>query len=253
MFKIFNTYSTVVVLSLSVLAGCDTDSTTGSTTSSTGGTSTTGTVVSNTGTVAHKNFSLLASDVFPAVIDTTTNVFTKTDVDMTAYIGDRNNQTLTHSQTIRFYSEYGLIEPSCSTVDGACSVSWSAIKRPETGGPGADLVVNIVAVTTGEESFDDLNGNGVFDDADNFSALQDLEEPYIDSDNNGSFSAGDIIIDVVSTNDPTGVNGIHDLADGFFNGAGCTHSTLCGVRTSIEIFDGNNITISGPPPAPATP
>ena len=119
---------------------------------------------SNAGTVSQTNFSLLTADVAPAVIDVGTNIFTKTDVELTVYIGDRKNQTLTDAHTIYFVAEYGLVEPSCVTDDGSCSVTWSAIKRPVAGGPASDGYVTITAYTTGEEGFTDSNGNNVFDD-----------------------------------------------------------------------------------------
>lgn len=239
MHKLFNkkTAGLGLAISMSVMMGCDNE------TFPTGDSD----LDSNSGVIAQKNFSILVSDVAPVVIDPATNTFTKTDITVTAYIGDRNNQTLTDSHTIRFFSEYGLIEPTCTTEDGFCTVTWSAIKRPDAGGPGSDLVVTIVAVTSGEESFLDTNGNGLFDDGDTFSVTHDLEEPFIDADESNSFSTGDIIIDAISTNDTTGRNAVHDAADGFFNGSGCTHTTLCGTRTSIDIFTTNIFRINGPP------
>jgi hypothetical protein len=210
-------------------------------------------IVTNPGTVSQKNFSLLTADVMPAVIDATTGVFTQTDVELTAYTGDRNNQSLSDAHTIYFVPEYGLVNPpSCVTEEGKCTVTWSAIKRPVAGGPASDGYVTITAYTIGEEGFTDSNGNNVFDDND--AGFEDLEEPYVDADNvwtgSNGFTAGDLIIDVVSTNDPTGVNGVHDIADGFFNGLGCTHSSLCGTATSIAVFDSvtmsiiSNVTLS---------
>lgn len=188
------------------------------------------------GTISQTNFSLLTADIYPAVIDGATGDFTKTDVELTVFIGDRNNQALTDAHTVLFVPEYGLVSPSsCVTEEGSCTVTWSAIKRPDAGGPGSDGFVTITAYSTGEEGFTDTNGNSVFDDGD--AAFDDLEEPYVDIDESGDYTAGDIIIDVVSTNDPTGANGLHDLADGFFNGPGCTHTSLCGDRKSIAVFD----------------
>lgn len=187
-----------------------------------------------TGVVSQKNFSVLTSDFNPKVIDSTDGSFTKTDLTITAFIGDRNNRTLGDAHTIYFVSEYGLIDPnSCVTVNGSCSVTWSAITPPVAGGPASDYLATVTGYTIGEEAFTDSNGNGTFDDGETFS---DIEEPYLDADNSGTFNAGDIIIDVISTNDPTGVNGQHDLADSFFNGGGCTHSSLCGVRASTMVF-----------------
>jgi len=205
----------------------------------------------NSGAISFKNFSLLASDTQPTVIDPTTGIFTQTDVTMTVFIGDRNNQILTDEHTIYFRTEYGTITPSCITANGFCEVTWSAIKRPEAGGPGDDLRVTIVAYTIGEESFTDTNGNGIFDDADG-STFVDLEEPYVDSNENGMYDFGEDIIDVVNGNDLTGINGVHDIGDTFFNGTGCTHSSLCStlVITNATIWDSNTLKIDGPPVAP---
>ena len=102
------------------------------------------TATTNPGVISQKNFSILADDPAPTVIDPTTGTFTKTDVELTIYIGDRNNQTITDAHTVSFVSEYGLINPSFCVTDatGTCSVTWSAIKRPDPGGPGSDRCRN---------------------------------------------------------------------------------------------------------------
>ena len=230
----------LVASSAFLLAGCSEDNSEFQTPSNT--------VNANSGIVSQNNFSLLTANINPGVIDGTTGVFTRTEVELTAYIGDRNNQKLSDAHTVFFVTEYGLIEPSCVTEDGSCSVTWTAIKRPDAGRPGSDGAVTITAYTIGEESFTDTNGNGLFDDGD--AGFDDLEEPYVDVDESGIYNTGDIIIDTVSTNDPSGQNGAHDIADGFFNGGGCTHSVLCGVRTSTTIFDqvSMNITVNVPQP-----
>lgn len=128
-----------------LLASCGQDNTSFETPNTSG-------TATNSGVISQKNFSLLTADINPAVIDATTGTFTKTDVELTVYIGDRNNQTLTDAHTINFEAEYGLIEPSCVTKKGSCSVTWSAIKRPDAGGPGSDGIVSITAYTSGEEA-----------------------------------------------------------------------------------------------------
>lgn len=210
----------------------------------------TASVTTNPGVISQKNFSILASESQPTVIDPLTNIFTKTDVTLTIFTGDRNNQTVTDGHIVLFMSEYGLINPpSCTTgADGTCEVTWSAIKRPDTGGPGDDMRATITAYTTGEEAFTDSNGNSVFDDGD--AGFDDIEEPYVDVNENDIYNTGDTIIDVVSTNDTTGTNGQHDIADGFFNGGGCTHTSLCADRTSITVWDDISLKIDGPPGTP---
>ena len=224
--------TTTLLASAIYIAGCSDDNSSFETPNTSG-------TASNSGVVSQTNFSLLTADIYPAIIDGTTGDFTKTDVELTVFIGDRNNQVLTDAHTVHFVAEYGLIEPSCVTEDGTCSVTWSAIKRPVAGGPASDGFVTITAYTLGEEGFTDTNGNGVFDDGD--TGFVDLEEPYVDADyvfsvaSNG-FSTGDVIINVPNTLDPSGTNLDHDIADGLYNGPACTHSFSCGT-TSIMIFD----------------
>jgi len=192
-----------------------------------------------TGVISEKNFSMLESDINPAVIDGTTGALSKTDVTLTIYIGDRFNHTLGDAHTVYFRAGYGLINPStCVTKDGTCTVTWSAIKYPDMSSTGnaPNGYVGVTAYSTGEESFTDTNGNGTFDDGESF---QDLEEPYVDVNTDGAFDTGDLIIDVPSTTDPKGDNGVHDLGDGMFNGGGCTHSTLCSNRTSVTVVSKN--------------
>ncbi len=203
--------------------------------------------VKNSGVISAKNFSILADTPQPTVIDPTTNAFTKTDVKITAYIGDRKNQMLTDQHTIFFRTEYGTIDPSCVTKNGSCSVTWSAIKRPVPGGPGSDLMVTIIAYTIGEESFTDKNGNNIYDNADG-SSFVDEDEPYVDANENGVYDFGEEIVDTVNGNDLTGKNGVHDIGDGFFNGPGCTHTSLCSktVINDATIWVSTALKIDGP-------
>ena len=215
-------------------------------------------VATNPGTISQKHFSILADEPSPTVIDPTSGTFTRTDVVLTINIGDRENHTLTDPHTVTFVSEYGLINPpSCDTgTDGTCSVTWTAISRPDPDGPGSDFNVTITAYAVGEEAFTDSNGNGILDDGD--AGFEDLEEPYVDADDVDSndipdapsggddeFTPGDIIIDVVNALDPSGANGAHDPGDQLFNGTGCTHSSWCSPRPTIMVWDDIILRIDG--------
>ncbi len=208
----------------------------------------TSSVPTNNGVVALKNFSILASEPQPTVIDPTTGVFTQTSVTMTANIADRRDITLSDAHTVYFRAEYGVFDTDhCVTTKGKCSVTWTATKRPVTGGPGSDLKVTIIAYTTGEESFTDKNGNFIYDDADG-NTFDDQEEPYVDANENKVYDTGEEIVDTVNGNDLTGKNGVHDIADGFFNGSGCQHSSLCSqtVINNATIWTKNVLKIDGP-------
>jgi len=203
----------------------------------------------NTGTISDKNFRL-GADLSPAVLNTN-GTLNFVEVDVTINIGDRNNQILTDSHTVFFATEWGLIEESCVTEDGFCSVKWqtsdgSNFPANDTGGrtagsPGS----TIVAYTLGEESFNDLNDNGSYDDIDG--SFTDIEEPYIDVNRNGIHDvASEPIIDVVNGNDPAGANGVHDIADGFFNGPGCTHTVNCSLVSTSFIWGSLALKLDGP-------
>ncbi|WP_395806602.1 hypothetical protein [Archangium minus] len=64
-------------------------------------------------------------------------------------------------------------------------------RRPDPIRPGKennprDNLVSIIAITTGEEAFDDLNNNGTYDQGEPF---VDLTEPFVDNNDNGTWDA----------------------------------------------------------------
>lgn len=205
----------------------------------------------NSGVVSQKNFNILADNIAPDVYDPISNTFTSDSVTITASIGDRYNQTLTDSHTIYFATEYGLIDPSCITINGTCDVTWTTsgttgfpandIGGPSVGSPGN----TIIAYTFGEESFTDLNGNGYYDDPDG--GFIDLQEPYIDVGNDAVYDiTTDIVIDTVNGNDLTGANAQHDYYDSFFNGPGCLHSVNCSTTVaSATVWAGVLLKLDG--------
>lgn len=200
----------------------------------------------NAGTVSQTNFTVLAADLFPAIFDGTS--FQETSVEISVKIGDLDNQLLTDAHTVFFKTEWGLIEKSCTTIDGKCSVTWETSSSDNF---PADALNTIVAWTVGEEGFTDSNGNGKFDAAD--TTFEDLEEPFLDADRDGVFNegAGDKLIDVVNGNDLTGANGQHDFGDTFLNSPNCTDSPLCStVRNTTYIWNDVQLTMTGPPAAP---
>ena len=208
-----------------------------------------GTSGPNSGVISSDNFTILSDDLTPTIFaDPTKNIFTFTELKITAKIGDRNNQKLVDSHTIFFKTEWGLIEPSCVTKDGSCSVTW----QTSSGGTApSDHKNTILAYAVGEESFSDVNGNAIFDDGDNDTpSFTDLEEPYVDSNRNSMYDIGEQIADVVNGNDTTGENGLHDFGDTFFNGKGCTHSSLCSAaHKTVYVWDDVQIDMNGPPSA----
>ena len=203
----------------------------------------------NSGVISQKNFTILSSDLTPSIFaDPALDTFTFTELDITVRIGDRNNQVLTDAHTVYFKTEWGLIQPSCVTENGTCSVTWQTSSGDTA--PN-DHKNTIMAYSIGEESFTDVNGDAIFDDNDNATpSFSDIEEPFVDSNRNRMYDAGEPITDVVNGNDATGENGEHDFGDTFFNGNGCTHTSLCSENfKTISVWDDVQINMDGPPAA----
>jgi hypothetical protein len=220
-----------------VIAGCDSDTSSWE--------SQNNDLAVNTGVVSQKNFTILSEELQPDIfLAPGICAFTYTELKMTVIVGDRYNRVLTDPHTVHFETEWGLLKnSSCTTVDGTCEVTWTTSSCDDV---PADHTNTIMAYTIGEESFDDANGNNLFDDGDTI--FDDLEEPYVDANNNNIYDSGEKIIDVPNGNDLTGVNGVHDIGDTFFNGGGCTHSSLCStVINSIYVWDQVVIQMDGAP------
>ena len=211
----------------------------------------TSTTPTNNNLISQNNFTILFSPVNPAFVDPTTGDYTAVTADVSVQIGDNNNQLITGGRVINFRTEWGLIDPSCTTEDGGCSVTWRS-GSPDT--MPADWLNTIIAYSNdGQESYADLNGNGIFDDGDTFGndTYADVEEPYINADesNNGfvsTFTTGDIVIDTINGVDLTGANTTHDNGDGLFNGPNCAHSTLCSTtRSTVTVWEDGTQLLNG--------
>jgi len=238
-----NRFLTITLLTSSMyIAGCSDDN-------SSFETPNTSDTPTNPGTASQKNFTILSEELEPAIFaEPSKNTLTYTELNITVYVGDRNNQRLTDAHTVFFETEWGLIDPSCVTVDGSCSVKWSTSSADEA---PADHKNTIMAYTLGEESFTDINGNGVFDDGDTATPpFDDLEEPYVDYNRNGFYDSGEFIVDGV---DPSRTPEQHDTGDFLFNGPGCEHSSLCSTVTSIYVWDDVQLSMDGPPVTTTTP
>ncbi|MEH6588908.1 MAG: hypothetical protein V7746_01560 [Halioglobus sp.] len=128
---------------------------------------------------------------------------------LTVRMADKYNNPVADGTSAVFTTEYGSIEDTCSTLGGACSVTWTSqsprfptfgqemirtIDSPDyrctahsgSGGPCPDDMGEIrglrSAVTVyaiGEEFFIDQNGNGLYDEGETF---ENLPEAF--SDNN---------------------------------------------------------------------
>ncbi len=150
-------------------------------------------------------------------------------ITVTAFAADGFNNPVPDGVGLSFVTEGGTIEPECFTSNGQCSVIWTS-QNPRPG----DGVVTIMVSAQGGESFQDENGNGVFDDGDLFT---DLTEAYLDVNWNQARDVGERYIDF-------NLNGAFDLADGLYGGPSCNHSTLCAAETAVTVSDQNQIVMS---------
>ena len=149
---------------------------------------------------------------------------------VTVHAADRNNNPVPNNTAIRFLTNGGSIEPQCLTTDGVCTVTWT-----EHDPTPVTLEAIILAYTVGEESFTDLNDNGLYDAGELFT---DIPEPFFDLNNNGTRDAGtEEFVD--ADNDKT-----FDVADGLFTGTPCIgDNTVCN-RISTLIWDRTDIVLS---------
>ncbi|MDC0715148.1 Ig-like domain-containing protein [Stigmatella sp. ncwal1] len=81
--------------------------------------------------------------------------------------------------------------------------------RPNRINNPRDNLVAMIAVTTGEEGYDDANNNGQFDAGETF---VDLTEPFVDNNDNGTWDAGERFVDTNANGRWDGKNGQFDAS-----------------------------------------
>lgn len=146
---------------------------------------------------------------------------------VTARLADHFNNPVPDGTAIYFTTEGGSIQPSCTTVNGACSVLWtSQAPRPVNG------LVTILAYAVGEESFIDLNGNGLAD----VGEFTDLAEAFRDDNLDGVRQLSETFIDFDADSN-------YDSPDGIYNGV-LRSPSVTGPQT-LHIFENSGIIMSG--------
>ncbi|RCU50500.1 hypothetical protein DU002_08755 [Corallincola holothuriorum] len=146
-------------------------------------------------------------------------------VDVTINAADHFGNPVPDGFPISFVTEGGAIESRCVTENGACTVIWrSQDFRPDDGR------VTVLAFAQGEESFTDMNGDGLFSGQGEFfidrnvngvydagvDKIPDLAEAYIDANEDESRGPTEEFIDFNNDNLYTTANGQFDglLCDG---------------------------------------
>ncbi len=201
-------------------------------------------LVISTGIPDQNSFSLSAETLNPEAWNTD-----GVQVKVTARLADHFNNPVPDGTAVSFFTEGGSIEPSCTTVNGECSVIWTSQEPRPTGqtlaGTGSEPeVINtmgqpyggrvtILATAIGEESFPDLNGNGRFDASEMSAFLgndvtgrpYDLPEAFNDYNEDGLYnpaqSGGETAGELEEFVDFNG-NEAFDGKDGLYNGVLCS-------------------------------
>lgn len=145
----------------------------------------------------------------------------------TVAIADRFSNKIPFATKLFFMTEAGAITPSAETNEGdepgiATVTLRTQDPRPKDVPPfpdeprtGAaplynnprDGLVTVIVATTGEEEFQDLNGNGQYDPGEPF---VDMGEPFVDMNDNNMWDAGEQYIDVNGNGKYDGPNGVWD-------------------------------------------
>lgn len=106
--------------------------------------------------------------------------------------------------------------------------------------------MTVLAYAVGEESFIDLNGNGLADTGEMVDTLgnsTDMPEAWVDSDESGGQNGNEPYFDFIQ-------NGAYNAADGKYNGVLCNGSPICSTTKSIHVRRALVLTMSSSTPAP---
>jgi hypothetical protein len=171
-------------------------------------------------------FSLAVSEHNPEALAIDGNTVT-----ITARLGDRFGNPVPDGTTVSFNtrgpSAGGTVGNgtggggSCSTVNGSCQVIWTSQNpRPAASALSkAGQALILVYASPGEEAFDDVNGDGVFDAGDTFT---DQGEIYADATSaTGAYQLGDNYFDFDQ-------NGSWTPPNGKWDGVNCQDPSRCG-------------------------
>ena len=113
---------------------------------------------------------------------------------LNVYAFDRLGNPVPNGTAVNFISEGAGVQPSCTTSDGSCSVSFTSGElRPRLDSEPSSYHVSagrvtVLAYALGEEGFVDSNLNNVYDSGEIF---YDLGDAFVDNNENGSWDQGE--------------------------------------------------------------
>jgi len=163
---------------------------------------------------------------------------------LTMRLADHFNNPVPDGTAVFFTTEGGSVTPSCTTSNGACSVTLTSQNpRPANGR------VTVLAYAIGEESFTDLDGDGLADLVPN-EIVEDMPEAWLDTNRNGLKDFNEPFIDYNN-------NGTYDGPDGKFNTSLCNEAPdyitptrvsspgSCSAQKSLHVRRDTEIVFSG--------
>jgi len=177
----------------------------------------------STGVPVQKNASLSLSQYNPRAADKD-----GTEIEVVLSLADDFNNPVADNTAVSFWAEGGSIAPSCTTLNGVCTVKWrSQDFRPD------NMRVTIFAFAAGNETFTDINNNGRYDQGEPF---VDLPEAFRDDNENNIYDIGEKFVDLIDKSlNPPSLNGIYDATgDGVYSGTLC-YSDDAGICTKDKI------------------
>lgn len=205
------------------------------------------------GIPSQSHFSLSLSSFNPEGFDVDNNA-----ISITASMADRFGNPVPDGTTVSFtqsgfqFGAGGRVDSSCQTTSGTCSVTWhSQDPRPTTIANNQHVgFAYVLAFATGEESFTDTNGDGVFDDvsggAEPFSSIAEIYAPSGEFTGTAPFTVPGPYVSGDNFNDFNS-DGIHNNKNGTWEGVNCKEiiDGDCGTAKSAGVGNYACIVMSG--------
>lgn len=166
-------------------------------------------------------------------------------VPVTLRMTDRFQNPVPDGTAATFTASGGGVQGSCTTTttpleSGVCTVNWVS-KAPRPNNPaftnGAGRVV-LLGVAIGEDSFTDVNGNGVFDAAETLANIHQKGDPYLDVNENRAYDIGEQFFDINASSTYNGPSGL-------YAGLLCSNPTLCAPQSTTYVGASALIIMSG--------
>jgi hypothetical protein len=201
----------------------------------------------------------------PALVDTDC-IRSRVDTPFkcTVTLGDRFNNVVGISTTVKYQSEAGIVGTPPTTpmfpspdlgkatgtigtvggvlpldvfpIAGEYSLQVDDTCHPSGATPThnpRDGIVSVIAMMAGEEGFIDKNGDGTYNPGEPFI---DLPEPFVDSNDNGVQDAGEFFQDLNNDTRWNPANGVWDASTTLW-----TETRVVYTGRAVEYFDMNNV------------